>query len=133
MTATQSGVHATVPVTVTELSQPAAIVNSSTWMDVFYDNPSGNLMNAWWQSTNGWHDQVLATGMVGSPAAIVNSSTWMDVFYDSSSGDLMNEWWQSTQWLAQPGIWPPAWWGRRRPLPAQPQRWTSSTRAPRVS
>ncbi len=96
VTATQSGVHATVPVTVTELSQPAAIVNSSTWMDVFYDNPSGNLMNAWWQSTNGWHNQVLATGMVGSPAAIVNSSTWMDVFYDSSSGDLMNEWWQST-------------------------------------
>ncbi len=95
VTATQAGVHTTVPVTVSELSQPAAIVNSSTWMDVFYDNPSGNLMNAWWQSNSGWHDQVLATGMVGSPAAIVNSSTWMDVFYDSSSGNLMNEWWQS--------------------------------------
>ena len=95
VTVTQSGVHVTVPVTISAMPTPAAIVNSSTWMNTFYDN-SGSLMNAWWQSTSGWHDQVLATGMTGSPAAIVNSSTWMNVFYDSSSGQLMNEWWQST-------------------------------------
>ena len=96
VTATQGSVHGTVSVTVKALSKPASVVNSATWMNVFYDSTSGDLMNAWWQSTSGWHDQVLAKGMVGSPAAIVNSSTWMDVFYDSTSGDLMNAWWQST-------------------------------------
>jgi len=95
VTATQGSVHGTSSVTVTTASpKPAAVVNSSTWMDVFY-NSSGTLMNAWWQSTSGWHDQALTTGIIGSPAAVVNSSTWMDVFYNSS-GNLMNAWWQST-------------------------------------
>ena len=96
VSATHSGVQATASVTISGFAKPAAVVNSSTWMNTFYDSSSGNLMNEWWQSTSGWHDQQLASGMVGSPAAVVNSSTWMDVFYDSSSGNLMNEWWQST-------------------------------------
>ena len=71
-------------------------------MDTFYQSTSGNLMNAWWNSTSGWHDQSLASGVAGPPAAIANSPTWMDAFYQSSSQKLVNAWWQSNSgWHVQ--------------------------------
>ena len=128
VTATQAGVQSTASVVVNALSQPASVANNATWMNVFYDNTSGDLMNAWWQSTSGWHDQELATGMTGSPAAIVNSPTWMDVFYDSTAGDLMNAWWQSTSgWHDQ--VLATGMVGNPTAVMRSRHRWTSSTRA----
>jgi hypothetical protein len=102
LSASQTGQQATIPLTVKVMSQPAALVNSKTWMNVFSVDQNGNLLNRWWQANSGWHDQVLATGAVGSPSAVLNGPTWMDVFYASTSGNLMNAWWQaSSGWHVQ--------------------------------
>ena len=79
----------------------SSIVNSSSWMNVF-DNSGGNLRDSWWQAASGWHNQIIATGIVGSPSAIARTADSMDVFYQSSSGNLMDAWWNvSTGWHNQ--------------------------------
>ena len=68
-------------------------------MDVFYQSSSGNLMDAWWNVSTGWHNQFLGAGDAGSPSAIANNPGWMNVFYLNTSGNLANAWWQvATGW-----------------------------------
>ena len=103
ITANQTGIQAAASVTVRALSQPAALVNSASWMNVFSVDESGDLVNRWWQGSSGWHTQVLATGAVGSPSVVLNGPTWMDVFYASTSGKFDERLVAVEERLARPG------------------------------
>ena len=62
-------------------------------MDVFYRNTNGQLTNAWWDITSGWHTQTLASGMVGDPTAVARSPSAMNVFYRDGFGEVINVSW----------------------------------------
>ncbi len=84
-------------------AQPAAVVNSPSLMNVFYNSSTGSINDDRWTPTTNWVHQTLpGGGAIGGPAAVVNSSSLMNVFYTDSGGRINDDYWTpTTNWVHQ--------------------------------
>ncbi len=82
---------------------PAALANSPTMMNTFYQAAGGRIDNAYWNPLHGWVNQALPGGnAVGNPAAVANSSSLMNVFSTTANGGIANDFWNPAHgWLNQ--------------------------------
>lgn len=82
---------------------PAALANSPSLMNVFYQTRNRNIENEYWTPTTGWIAQVLpGGGTAGDPAAVANSPTWMNLWFTTTGERVVNDFWvPRTGWLSQ--------------------------------
>jgi len=85
------------PSTTTASNRPGALARSSTDMDTFYQSSSGNnLVDLYWNSTNGWASTYWGDSIASAPSAIARTSTTMDVFFRNTGNNLVDRYWNSS-------------------------------------
>lgn len=91
------------PATTTASNRPGALARSSTDMDTFYQSSSGNnLVDLYWNSTDGWASTYWGDSIASAPSAIARTSTTMDVFFRNTGNNLVDRYWNSsTGWNSQ--------------------------------
>jgi hypothetical protein len=82
---------------------PAALANSSSLMNVFYETQARTIENEYWTPTTGWLAQALPGGnAAGDPTAVTGSPASMNVWYTTTGGRVVNDFWgPRAGWLSQ--------------------------------
>jgi CHAP domain len=83
--------------------RPAALANSSSLMNVFYQMQDGAISNEYWTPATSWSLQTLpGAGAAANPAAVANSATWMNVWFTTTGKRVVNDFWNPRNgWLSQ--------------------------------
>ena len=85
-------------------ARPAAIANSSSLMNVFYQMQNGPIGNEYWTPATSWTLQTLPGGnAAANPAAVANSAAWMNVWYTTGGRRVVNDFWNFSDRVAEPG------------------------------
>ncbi len=84
---------------------PAALANSSSLLNVFYQTQIRTIENEYWTPTTGWLAPCSPAGeqrIAGDPTAVTNSPASMNVWYTTTGGRVVNDFWgPRAGWLSQ--------------------------------
>jgi hypothetical protein len=85
------------PATTTASNRPGAVSRDSSDMDTFYQSSSGNnLVDRYWNSTNGWNSTYWSDNIAGVPSAVARTSGNLDVFFSNTGNNLVDRYWTSS-------------------------------------
>ena len=81
----------------TPSDRPSAVTRDSSDTDAFYRNGTdNNLVDRYWNTTNGWNSVSWADNIASAPAGVARDSSHMDVLYRNTGNNLVDRYWNST-------------------------------------